>query len=108
MTSLPETTQKPPDTDITLGHTSFNLAVLAMVTILTILSLDLRRYGPIDCQLQEQLIWPPGVYSMNSLSCSARSPPRSLGPQDLKKEDNEDKNDVTKDKRSTPSEATEL
>ena len=44
------------------------------------------------------------VYSMNSLSCSARYPPRSLGPQDLKKEDNEDKNDATKDKRSTPSE----
>ena len=91
MTSLPETTQKPPDTDITLGHTSFNLTVLAMVTILTILSLDLRRYGSIACQLQEQLIWLHGVYSMNSLNCLciARYPPsmhRSLGPQDLNQE----------------------
>ena len=75
-----------------------------MVTALTILSLDLRRYGSIACQLQEQLIWLHGVYSMNSLNFLARHPPRSLGPQDLKKEDNEDKNDVTKDKRSTPSE----
>jgi hypothetical protein len=102
MTSLPETTQNPPDTDILLGHTSFNLTALAMVTTLTILPLNLRRYGSISCQLQEQLIWLHGVYSMNFLSCLARHPPRPLGPQDLKKEDNEDKNDVTKDKRSTP------
>jgi hypothetical protein len=79
MTSLPETTQKPPETEITLGHTSFNLTVLAMVTVLTILSLDLRRYGSIACQLQEQLIWLHGVYSMNSLNFLARHPPRSLG-----------------------------
>jgi hypothetical protein len=35
MTSLPKTMQKPPDTDIKLGHTSFNLTVLVMATILT-------------------------------------------------------------------------
>jgi hypothetical protein len=53
MTSFPETTQKPPDTDITLGHTSFNLTALAMATIPTVLSLGLmhRRYGSIACQL---------------------------------------------------------
>ena len=93
MTSLPETTQKPPATETTLGHKSFNLTALEMVTILTILSLDLRRYGLIACQLQEQLIWLHGVYSMNSLNCLMRHPPISLEPQDLWKEDNEDKNE---------------
>jgi hypothetical protein len=41
MASLPETMQKLPDTDIKLGHASFNLAVLVMATILTVVSLDL-------------------------------------------------------------------
>jgi hypothetical protein len=104
MTSLPETTQKLPDTDIILGHTSFNLAVLVMATVLTVVSLGLRRHGTIACQLQEQLIWPHDVCSMNSLSCLARSLSRSLGPQDLRKGENEDTNDTTKDQRSTPSE----
>jgi hypothetical protein len=58
MTSLPETMQKLPDTGIKLGHTSSNLVVLVMATILTAVSLDLRRYGTTACQLQEQLIWP--------------------------------------------------
>ena len=39
MTSLPETTQKPPATETALGHTSFNLTALEVVTTLTILSL---------------------------------------------------------------------
>jgi hypothetical protein len=50
MTSLPETTQKPPATETTLGHTSFNLTALEVVTILTILSLT---YFIIACQLQD-------------------------------------------------------
>jgi hypothetical protein len=78
------------------------LTVLVMATILTVVSLDLRRYGTIACQLQERLIWPHGVCSMNSLSCLARSLSRSLGSQDLRKEENEDTNDTTKDQRSTP------
>ena len=110
MTSLPEKMQKPPDTDIKLGHASFNLTgsrtltVLVMATILTVVSLDLRRYVTITCQLQEQLIWPLGVCSMNSLSCLASALSRSLGSQDLRKGKDEEENDTEKDQRSTSSE----
>jgi hypothetical protein len=41
---------------------------------------------------------------MNSLSCLAVSLSRSLGSQNLRKEENEDTKDTTKDQRSTPSE----
>jgi hypothetical protein len=41
---------------------------------------------------------------MNSLSCLAGSLSRSLGSQDLRKEEDEDMNDTIKDQRSTPSE----
>ena len=84
MTSLPETKQKLPEMVIQLGHACFNLTgsrtltVLVMATILTVVSLDLRRHVTTTCQLQEQLIWPLGVCSMNSLSCLASALSRSL------------------------------
>ena len=82
MTSLPETTQKPPATETTLGHTSFNLTALEVVTALTILSLT---YFIITCQLQKQLIWLHGVHSMNLLNRLGRHPLISLEPQNLRK-----------------------
>ena len=84
MTSLPETTQKPPATETTLGHTSFNLTALEVVTALAILSLT---YFIITCQLQEQLIWLHGVHSMNLLNRLWRHPLISLEPQNLRKKD---------------------
>jgi hypothetical protein len=110
MKSLPETKQKLPEVAIRLRHTCFNLTgsrtltALVVVTILTAVSLDLRRYVTITCQLQEQLIWPLGVCSMNSLSCLAGALSRSLGSQDLRKGKYEEENDTEKDQRSTSTE----
>jgi hypothetical protein len=83
-TSLPETTQKLPATEITLGYTSLNLTALEVVTALTILYLI---HFAITCQLQEKPTWLQSVHSMNLLSHLWRHPNTYLEPQNLRKKD---------------------
>ena len=81
-TPFPETTQKLPATEITLGYTSLNLTALEVVTVLTIL---LVTHFTITYQLQEQLIWLHGIHSMDLLNHLWRHPLISLEPQNLRK-----------------------
>jgi hypothetical protein len=110
MASLPETKQELPEMDIQLGHACFNLTdsrtliALVVVTILTAVSLDLRRYVKITCQDW----WTKHLRLMaREDSTETRASQRHVS-QPSDKEKDEDESGTDKDQRSTSLIRTEL